>query len=582
MKNERRFQGIGVSPGITRGIAFVHRLDDDPPPKREVSAGEVGREVERLREGLCATRRQIVELQERVEQSLGAKDAAIFEAHLMVVEDGVMIDEVEKMIRRDRCNAEHAFHTVIQRYTKSLGEVEDLYLRERALDIHDVGRRVIHNLLGREPAPLAGLDAPRVLIAHTLTPGETAQVSRSFLLGFATEAGGTTSHTAIMARSLNIPAVVGLHRNLAEIETGDDVLLDGYSGLLIVAPTEQTLYEYGTLESRRKSVEQELTGLRDTVATMRDGKRVVLAANIEQADDIEQAVQSGADGVGLFRTEFLYFNRDDLPGEDEQFAAYRRVAEAVRPESVIIRTLDLGGDKLHGELHADGEENPFLGWRAIRVCLERHDLFRPQLRAILRASAFGNVKIMFPMISGLPEVREAKAVLDECRDELRREGVAFDEKLEVGIMIEVPSAAMIADILAKEVSFFSLGTNDLVQYSTAVDRTNERIAHLYEPTHPAILRLIKMTADAAHAAGIWVGLCGEMGGDVQLTPLLVGLGVDEISCGAAVLPRVKRAICSLDAAACGKLAAEALKADTGSAILKQCELVAKAHYPELF
>jgi phosphotransferase system enzyme I (PtsI) len=384
-----------------------------------------------------------------------------------------------------------------------------------------------------------------------------------------------------MARSLNIPAVVGLHANLADIESGDEVLLDGYGGLLIIAPTEQTLYEYGTLESKRKTVEQELTGLRDTAATMRDGRHVMLSANIEQTEDIEQALQSGAEGVGLYRTEFLYFNRDDLPGEDEQFEAYRRVVEALRPKPVIIRTLDLGGDKLHDQLHEDGEENPFLGWRAIRVCLERRDLFKPQLRAILRASAFGNAKIMFPMISGLPELREAKAALDECRAELRNEGVPFDEKLEVGLMVEVPSAALIADILAKEVSFFSLGTNDLVQYSTAVDRTNERIAHLYVPTHPAILRLIKTTADAAHAAGITVGLCGEMGGDITLTPLLIGLGVDGLSCGAAVLPRVKRAIRSLDAAACATLAASALKADTGSAIQEQCEQMAREYYPDL-
>ena len=580
MKTERRFQGVGVSPGIARGTAFVHRPDDDAPP-RKILAGESEREVARLRDALCATRRQIVELQERVEKSLGAKDAAIFEAHVMVVEDGVMIDEVEKHIRRESCNAEYAFHTVVHRYIRSLGEVEDPYLRERALDIHDVGRRVIHNLLGREPAALGGLDAPRIVIAHNLTPSDTVQARREFLLGFATEVGGKTSHTAIMARSLNIPAVVGLHGKLTEIESGAEVLLDGYGGLLIVDPSEQTLFEYGAVQTRRRRIEEELTGLRDTAATMRDGAHVMLSANIEQSDDIAQALRSGAEGVGLFRTEFLYFNRDDLPGEEEQFAAYRFVAEAASPRPVIIRTLDLGGDKLHDQLHADGEENPFLGWRAIRVCLERRDIFRTQLRAILRASAFGKVKIMFPMISGLPELRDAKAALEECRAELRGESVNFDGTLEVGMMIEVPSAAMIADLLAREVSFFSLGTNDLVQYATAVDRTNERIAHLYVPTHPAVLRLIKMTVDAARAAGIHVGLCGEMGGDISVTPLLIGLGVDELSCGAAVLPRVKRAIRSLDMAACRSLAEEALKADTGAAVLAQCEQVARTHYPEL-
>jgi phosphotransferase system enzyme I (PtsI) len=580
MKTERRFQGVGVSPGIARGITFVHRPDDDPPPRKTL-AGESEREIARLRDALCATRRQIVELQERVEKSLGAKDAAIFEAHVMVVEDGVMIDEVEKHIRRESCNAEHAFHTVVHRYMKSLSEVEDPYLRERAMDIHDVGRRVIHNLLGREPAALAGLDAPRIVIAHNLTPSDTVQVTREFLLGFATEAGGKTSHTAIMARSLNIPAVIGLHGKIAGIESGAEVLLDGYGGLLIVNPSEQTLFEYGAVETRRRQIEEELTGMRDAAANLCDGTHVVLSANIEQSDDMAQALASGAEGVGLFRTEFLYFNRDDLPGEEEQFVAYRSVVETAQSRPVIIRTLDLGGDKMHEQLHADREDNPFLGWRAIRVCLERHDIFRTQLRAILRASAFGKTKIMFPMISGLPELRDAKAVLDECRAELRAEGTAFDEGIEVGMMIEVPSAAMITDLLAKEVSFFSLGTNDLVQYATAVDRTNERIAHLYEPTHPAVLRLIKMTVDSAHAAGIHVGLCGEMGGDISVTPLLIGLGVDELSCGAAVLPRVKRAICSLSLTACRSLAESALKADTGTAVLAQCEEVARAHYPEL-
>ncbi len=580
MKTERRFQGVGVSPGIARGTAFVHRPDDDPPPRR-VTAGRSEHEIARLRDALCTTRRQIVELQERVEKSLGAKDAAIFEAHAMVVEDGVMIDEVEKLIRRDSCNAEYAFHTVVQRYIRSLSQMEDPYLRERATDIHDVGRRVVHNLLGREPAPLAGLESPHIIIAHNLTPSDTVQIPREFLRGFVTEAGGKTSHTAIMARSLNIPAVVGLHGRLHEIETGDDILLDGYGGILVVNPGEQTLYEYGAVETRRRQLEQELTGLRDTVATLCDGTHVVLSANIEQPEDIIQALASGAEGVGLFRTEFLYFNRDDLPGEDEQFAAYRSVVEAAKPRPVIIRTLDLGGDKLHEQLHADGEENPFLGWRAIRVCLERRDVFRAQLRAILRASAHGKVKIMFPMISGLPELRDAKAALEECRAELRAEGAAFDPELEVGMMIEVPSAAMIADLLAKEVSFFSLGTNDLVQYSTAVDRTNERIAHLYEPTHPAVLRLIKMTVDAARTAGIHTGLCGEMGGDIILTPLLIGLGVGELSCGAAVLPQVKRAICSLSLAACRSLAEAALRVDTGAAVLALCEQVARAHYAEL-
>ena len=581
MKTERRFAGVGVSPGIARGTAFIHRPDDELPPRWTVPEDAVDREISRLRDALAATGSQIVALQQKVEQSLGAKDAAIFEAHLMVVEDGVLIDEVEKTLRREKCNAEHAFSGVMHRYMKSLSEMDDPYLRERAVDIHDVGRRVIHNLLGRDPGGFANLDSPQVIIAHALAPGDTVQASRPLLLGFATETGGRTSHTAIMARSLNIPAVVGLHGAMDAIEAGSEVLLDGYGGLLIVDPSEQTLYEYGSLGQRKKRVEDELSGLRAIESTMLDGRHVVLSANIEQTGDVGQVRLSGAEGVGLFRTEFLYFNRDQFPDEEEQFEAYRAVVEAIRPNTVIIRTLDLGGDKLHGAIHSETEENPFLGWRAIRVCLDRRDIFRIQLRAILRASNSGPVKLMFPMISGVAELRQAKAMLEECRGELRRGGVPFDEEMEVGIMIEVPSAAVTADLLAKEADFFSLGTNDLVQYSVAVDRTNERIAHLYEPTHPAVLRLIKTTVDAAHAAGIWVGLCGEMGGDIALTPLLIGLGVDELSCGAAVLPRVKRAVRSLDHATCHALAVEALKADTGSEVLRKCEEIARSRYPEL-
>jgi phosphotransferase system enzyme I (PtsI) len=581
MKTERRFRGVGVSPGIARGTAFVHTPDDDLPPRYTVAPGDIDREVARLHDALAETRRQIVGLQNKVEQSLGAKDAAIFEAHLMVVEDGVFIGEVEKTIRAESCNAEHGFASVIHRYVRSLAGVDDPYLRERAADIQDVGRRVIHNLLGRDPAGLAGLTSPQVVVAETLMPADTVQLSRSVLLGFATEHGGKTSHTAIMARSLNIPAVVGLHGVLKEIEQGAEVLLDGYQGVLILNPSEQTRYEYGDVEVRRRSVEQELTQLRESASTMRDGRHVMLSANIERPDDVEQVRLSGADGVGLFRTEFLYFNRDDLPAEDEQVAAYRSVAEGVGRNPVIIRTLDLGGDKLHAQLHSEEEENPFLGWRAIRVCLERRDIFKTQLRAILRSSTAGKVKLMFPMISGIAELRQAKQALEECREELRREGVPFDEGMEVGIMIEVPSAAMIADLLAKEVDFFSLGTNDLVQYAVAADRTNERIAHLYEPTHPGVLRLIRATTEAARAAGIWVGLCGEMGGDILLTPLLIGLGVDELSCGASVVPRVKRAVRSLDMATCEALAGEALKAETGSGVLERCEQVARARYPEL-
>lgn len=581
MKSELRFQGVAVSPGIVRGIAYVYRPDEDLPPRTAIRDDQVAGEIARLQEALALTRRQIIELHDRVRESLGANDAEIFEAHLMVVEDGVLIDEVQKTLKRELCNAEHAFHTVAHRYAKSLAALEDPYFRERAADIHDISRRIVRNLLGRTTGGLSELKTPHVVIAHNLTPSDTAQIDRDIVIGFCTEAGGKTSHTAIMARSLNIPAIVGLHELLASVENGADVLVDGYSGVLIVHPSEETLSQYGALQASKAAMEMRLTELRETVSTTQDGRHIILSANIEQPEDIEQAQSSGAEGVGLFRTEFLYLGREDLPSEEEQTAAYISVAAAARPHAVIIRTLDLGGDKLHDTLHTETEENPFLGWRAIRVCLERTDIFKTQLRAILRASVHGSIKIMFPMISGMPELRQAKAILEECRGELEREGVPFDREMEIGMMIEIPSAAMIADIFAKEVDFFSLGTNDLVQYTVAADRGNEHIAHLYEPTHPAVLRLIRKTVEAANAAGIWVGVCGEMGGDIVLTPLLVGLGIDELSCGSAVLPRVKRAVRSLDAAACRKLAAEALECADGSEILARCEAVARTHYGDL-
>ena len=578
---EKRYNGVGVSPGIARGTVFVYRPDDDAAPSRSIEESEIPAEIARFEGALLATRAQILEMQQRIAESTGAKDASIFDAHLLVVEDRTLIDEVLRRLGADRMNVEHVFQTVAGRYAKTLSEIDDPYLRERALDIHDVTRRVIHNLMGTQARDLAGVTTPHILIAHNLAPSDTAQLNRALVLGFGTDAGSRTSHTAIMARSLNIPAIVGLHEASSQLVTGDHVLLDGYNGLLVVNPSDQTLWEYGELEIKKTVVEEKLSQLRETASTTRDGHHVILSANIELPDDMELVQQSGAEGVGLYRTEFFYLNKAELPTEEEQFAAYRQVAEAAAPHSVIIRTLDLGGDKFMSALHIPEELNPFLGWRAIRFCLERVDIFKTQLRAILRASAAGNVKIMYPMISGVEELRRANILLEECRAELRAEGLAFNEEMEVGAMIEIPSAAISADILAKEVDFFSIGTNDLIQYSIAVDRLNEHIAHLYEPTHPAIIRLIRMTVEAAHANNLWVGVCGEMAGDILLTPLLLGLGIDELSAGAGSVPRVKRAVQSLDNAACRQLVEEIQHLDTAAAILAKCDAVARAHYPEL-
>ena len=407
-------------------------------------------------------------------------------------------------------------------------------------------------------------------------------MNREHVLGIATDLGSRTSHTAIMARSLNIPAIVGLHDITAKLETGQEVLLDGTDGLLIVDPAPESLAYYAEIESRRARVVAQLKELRETSSTTRDGRHIVLSANIELPEDVNAVIANGAEGIGLYRTEFLYLNRSTLPTEEEQYEIYRKVAERVRPDPLIIRTFDLGGDKLApGTVDITDELNPFLGWRAIRFCLENVDIFKTQLRAILRASAVGNVKIMFPMISGLDELRGAIAVLAECKKELSSSKIEIGKEIEVGAMIEIPSAAISADVLASEADFFSIGTNDLIQYALAVDRVNEKIAHLYEPTHPAVLRLLKMIADAAHANNIWVGVCGEMAGDVALIPLLLGLGMDELSAGPSLVPRVKRAVQSLAIPECRELVEVALTLDTGSEILARCLELATTRFGDL-
>ena len=578
---ETRFQGLGVSPGLARGKVFVHRPEQDATPEYTIREQDLPAEIARFESALLLTRTQILDMQAKIADAIGAKDASIFDAHLLVVEDRTLIDEVLRTLQRDRRNIEAVFEQVANRYASLLEQMDDPYLRERCLDVHDVTRRVVMNLAGRQAVALSEVNYPHILLAHNLAPSDTAMLNRQFVLAFGTDVGSRTSHTAIMARSLSIPAIVGLHDVSAKVEAGSDVLLDGYHGLLVLNPSAQTLREYEDLEQRKQHIEAGLIDLRETVSTTRDGQHVVLSANIELPEDIPMVKTSGAEGVGLYRTEFFYLNKARLPDEEEQYANYRLVASEVLPQPIIIRTLDLGGDKGIGNLPLPTELNPFLGCRAIRFCLEHADIFKVQLRAILRASALGNVRMMYPLVSGLAEVRQANVLLEECKTELRAEGKAFDEDMEVGIMIEVPSAALCAWELAREVDFFSIGTNDLIQYCIAVDRVNERIAHLYEPTHPAILRLIKMVVDGAHEAGICVGVCGEMASEVSFTPLLLGLGVDELSAGAALVPRVKRAVQSLDMDVCRALAEAALKLDTPGAILAECEEVARRYYPDL-
>jgi len=582
-KGEQTFRGIPVSAGVCRGKILV--LDRHRPTvgRRELTEAELAEEVNRLEKALVQTRHQILEVQRRVSEAMGAEEGGIFDAHLLVLEDRTLLDEVVRVIREKRVNAEFAFHTVAERYATSLAAIEDDYLRERATDMRDVTARVLNNLLGREEElDLRHLKEPCIVISHDLTPSNTAQLDKRNVLGFATDVGSKTSHTAIMARSLRIPAVVGLKDASSVLESGQYALLDGFNGVIVLNPTDQTLFEYGQLIRKQVTLQEKLRDVLLKPAVTLDGHRVFLSANIESPADAEAVKANGAEGVGLFRTEYLFINRESPPGEEQQYQAYCEAARALKPMPVVIRTLDLGGDKFLAHMALPPELNPFLGWRAIRFCLQERDIFREQLRAILRASSEGNVKMMYPMISGLEELKQANALVEEYKQELRKESIPFDENLEIGAMIETPSAVIVAESLAKRLRFFSIGTNDLIQYSLAVDRMNEKIAHLYEPTHPAIVRLLKATVDAAHRHKIWVSVCGEMAGDPALAPLLLGLGVDELSAAPPLVPAVKFLIRRLKIGEAKELADFALQSESAAEILSRCQELARQIAPSLF
>ena len=576
-------RGIPVSQGVSQGRVVVLNRSRIVPAKAGFELGDQAGEEDRLKTALAETRAQILAVQEKLRDELGAKESLIFDAHLLVLEDPALLEEVHRQVREEHLTPEFAFYTASEKYATALSAVEDSYLSERAADIRDVTQRVLGNLMGQpQQAGVSDLTEPCIVVANDLTPSDTAQLDPAKVLGFVTEVGSRTSHTAILARSMQIPAVLGLGESIEKLKPGQTVLLDGFNGFVVISPSDQTLFEYGQLVERQTSIEESLDEIRSEPATTLDGHSIILSANIERAGDVEAVRKSGATGVGLFRTEFLYINRPDLPDEEEQFQAYKKVAESLAPEPVIIRTLDLGGDKLLSHVNVSAEMNPFLGWRAIRLCLEEKDLFRTQLRAILRASIFGNLKIMYPMVSGMDELDAANVLLDECRRQLKSEGVEFANDLEIGVMVETPSAAMIADSLAKRVQFFSIGTNDLIQYSLAVDRLNEKIAHLYEPTHPGILRLIKATVDAGQAQNIWTGVCGEMASDIAMVPLLIGLGVGELSVVSSLVPRVKMLIRSIEMAKAQELATFALNNDSPSEILARAEALAKEAVPSFF
>ena len=582
-RGEQIFRGIGVSPGVVRGrIVVMDHNHGERPARRQLDSEQLPAELELLQNALAETRREISAIQSQVQSGMGASESAIFDAHLLVLEDSTLLEEVKRFVETEKVNVAYAFHEVAEKYAHALGSVEDEYLRERAADIRDVTSRVLGHLTGHRSQDLSHLTEPYILVGHDLTPSQTASLDRNLAQGVATDVGGKTSHTAIMAGSLRIPAVVGLKAASENVATGDYVLLDGFNGVLVINPTDQTLFEYGQLEKEQENLQDKLAEIRDAPAITLDGHEIMLSANVEQITDTVAVLECGAQGVGLFRTEYLFLDRKTLPNEEEQYTSYQRVAKAIAPEPVIFRTLDIGADKISHAIGETDEANPFLGWRAIRFCLARPDIFRTQLRALLRASAGGNVKLMYPMISGVDELDQANELLEECKAELRAEGTAFDEDLEVGIMIEIPSAVLTANALGAHAQFFSIGTNDLIQYTFAVDRLNEKVADLYDPTHPALLRLLQMTIDAGQRHGIWTGVCGEMAGDPNAVPLLIGLGVNELSVAPTMLPQIKYLIRRLKYTETQELALQALQCESSMDVLVQSRALVQRAAPGIF
>ncbi len=559
-------KGIPASPGIVIGRAFLFDSRRIVVPVRKIKDGEVPGEIARFEDALIKTRSEILEIQKRITKEMGSHHAEIFNAHLLVLEDRMLIEEVIEALKKESRCVEDAFSRILDKYINVFLKMDDEYLRERISDIDDVGKRILKNLLGAKEKSLTKLKEKVIVVAYDLSPSDTATMHRKNVIGFITDIGGRTSHTAIMAKSLQIPAVVGLEKGTDKIKSGDILIVDGSKGTVIVNPDSASLKKYHRLQQRFVKLERSFIKLKDEPSETLDGHRVELSANIELPEEIDSVISYGAEGIGLYRTEYLYMNRQGLPSEEEQFDAYKKVVTRLPGNSVIVRTLDLGGDKFLSQLDVPHEMNPFLGWRAIRFCLAKPEIFKVQLRAILRASAYGDIKVMFPMISGLQELREAIALLEEAKKELRLKDIKFNKDIKVGAMIEIPSAALTCDLLAKEVDFFSIGTNDLIQYSLAVDRVNEKIAYLYKPTHPAVLRLIKNIIDGGHKEGIWVGMCGEMAGGSGFVLILLGLGLDEFSMSPVVIPEIKYIIRNLRFQEAKKIAEKALSLPTGKEV----------------
>ena len=566
---EKIFYGVPASGGIEIGPAYLYYAQGLTIPRRLLKPEEIDPELKRFQAALTKTRDQIKELEERAKQKLGEEHASIFSAHQVLLDDPLFTEDVARAVSADHVNSEFVLHEALENFKTVMASLNDEYFRERSGDIRDVGNRVLRNLLGKgDKEQLKKLGKEIILVANDLTPSDMVNLPTETIKAFCTDVGGKTSHVAIVSRSLGLPAVVGMRDATAEIQDGDVLIVDGTKGLVLVNPGPLIIEQYRHLKDEYIAFQKSLESFKNLSAVTPDGRHVVLAANIESPLELNEMSRYGAEGIGLYRTEFLYMNREDAPLEEEQFQAYKELAMKTGPNPAIIRTLDLGGDKFLSSLNDAEERNPFLGLRAIRLCLKKPEIFKIQLRAILRAAAYGPIKIMFPMISTLEEVLESKALLRECAEELKNEGQVFRSGVEVGVMIEIPSAAIIADILIQEVDFFSIGTNDLIQYSMAVDRANESVAYLYEPLNPAILRLISMTVEAAHKAGKWVGMCGEMAGDPQLVPLLLGMGLDELSASISVLSEIKRIIRMMPYEKAREIAQAAIRVKTSDEVFE--------------
>jgi phosphotransferase system enzyme I (PtsI) len=555
-------KGIAASPGIVIGRAFLLEEEEFYISKRTIDDSDMKQEIIRFRKALTETIEEMDGIRQKVLKQLGKRHVRLFDVYVLILEDPILRNDVIKMVTEQRVNAEYALQMVIDKITKTFNIIDDGYLRDRSRDILDVGKRVLKRLLGREREELATLPSPVIVVAHNLTPADTIAMRKENVIGFVTDIGGRTSHTVIMAQSLEIPAVVGLKNVTKKVKPGDTIIIDGTEGIVIINPDSLTVENYERQKIKYSDAEKALKKLTDLPAVTADEHSVELHANIEVPEEIPSVHAHGATGIGLFRTEYIYLNRIDLPSEEEQYRQYASVAQKMMPYPVIIRTMDLGADRFVGEFGISPERNPFMGLRAIRLCFRYPHVFKTQLRAILRASVEGNLKIMYPMICSVEELRHANQLLEEVKNELRKEEIPFNENMEAGVMIETPSSALIADILAQEADFLSIGTNDLIQYTLAVDRVNENVAHLYKPLHLSILRLIKRVIDAGHQFGKCVGMCGEMAADPSFTKILLGMGLDELSMSPLSIPKIKNIIRSANLTRAQELANRILATST--------------------